>query len=194
MTLATEITFRDIAPSDAIEATIRKRAEKLVEFSERIVRCRIVVSAPHRRKQKGKIYQIKIELEVPGRNVVVGRKPGNVFAHEDVYVAIRDAFDAAQRQLQDRRRKQAGQVKSHEAPPHGRIAKLFREQGYAFLETPDGREYYVHRNSVLNDAFDKLEIGSEVRFVPERGAMGPQASSVQLVGKHHLGGFSKTKK
>lgn len=194
MTPPIDITFRDIAPSDAIEAAIRKRAEKLVEFWDSIVRCRVVVAAPHRHKHKGRIYEITIELDVPRDNVVVDREPGNVFAHEDVYVAIRDAFDAAQRQIQDRRRKLEGQVKSHEAPPHGRITKLFPEEGYAFLETPDGREYYVHRNSVLNDAFDQLELGSEVRFSPERGAMGPQASSVQLVGKHHLGDFPEAKK
>ena len=119
----------------------------------------------------------------------MNHEPGDQNAHEDIYVAIRDAFDVAKRQLRNAGRKKSGEVKSHETPPHGRVIRLFAAQGYGFIEAVDGREYYFHKNSVLNASFDKLEVGSEVRFAPEEGVEGPQARSVQAVGKHHLGDF-----
>jgi cold shock CspA family protein len=77
-------------------------------------------------------------------------------------------------------------VKAHETSPHARVAKLFPEEGYGFLETPDGREVYFHRNSVKDSGFDRLEIGTEVRFAEESGEQGPQASAVIIVGKRHV--------
>jgi cold shock CspA family protein len=194
MALPIDLTFKHIEPSEAIRSAIEEYAQKLPEFYPGLLRCRVVVSAPHRRHRKGKLFELRLELDVPGNNIVVNRRPGDMFAHQDVYVAIRDAFKAAERRLKEYRAKIDQEVKTHEIPPHGRITKLFREQGYAFVETPDGREYYVHRNSVLNNAFDRLEIGSEVRFTPERGEKGPQASSVHLIGKHRLGEFVEPKK
>ena len=194
MALPIDLTFRDIEPSDAVRSAIEEHAQRLPEFYPAILGCRVVVSAPHRHQHKGKLYQIRLEVDVPGNNIVVNRRPGDMFAHQDIYVAIRDAFKAAERQLKNYRAKLDQEVKSHETPPHGRITKLFREEGYGFLETPDGREFYLHRNSVLDDAFDRLEIGSEVRFAPERGEKGPQASSVHLIGKHSLGEFAEPKK
>lgn len=78
-----------------------------------------------------------------------------------------------------------GDVKPHEAPPHGRIASLDRERGSGRITTADGREIYFHRNSVINGRFEHFEPGMEVRFSEEAGDKGPQASSVYLVGKHH---------
>lgn len=183
-----QITFRDMDHSDAIEARIRERVAKLEEFCERITSCRVVVEAPHRHHAKGKLYNVRIDLIVPGGEVVVNREEHANHAHEDVYVAIRDAFDSAQRQLQDFVRRQRGDVKAHEPPDHGRVIRLFPEEGYGFIETPDGREIYFHRNAVLNDGFEKLEVGSEVRYVVAvgEGESGPQASTVKPVGKHHI--------
>ncbi|MEE9542924.1 MAG: cold shock domain-containing protein [Thermodesulfobacteriota bacterium] len=77
-------------------------------------------------------------------------------------------------------------MKIHEVQPHGRISELFTDEGYGTIESSDGMEIYFHRNSVLNADFDKLEIGTEVRFVEEAGEKGPQASTVKVIGKHHL--------
>jgi cold shock CspA family protein len=101
---------------------------------------------------------------------------------------LRDAFKAARRQLQDRQRVRRGDVKPHEVPPHGRIASLDRERGSGRIATPDGREIYFHRNSVRNASFDQLVPGVEVRFSEEAGDEGPQASSVHVIGKHHVVG------
>jgi len=180
------ISFRGMAPPQNIKERIEERVGRLERFFDRITSCRVVVSAPHRHHHKGKLYHVAISLGVPGGELVVNRDPAGKHAHEDVYVALRDAFNALQRQLRDHVRRKRGDTKTHEAPPHGRIARLF--DGYGFIETPDGREIYFHRNSVTNDSFDRLAAGAEVRFVAMDGESekGPQASTVSLLGKRHI--------
>ena len=173
-----QIAFRDFPRSEAVEADIRGQAAELEQFYERIQRCRVVVEMPHRRHQQGKLYTVRIDLTVPGQELVIGREPSQHHAHEDVYVAIRDAFNAAKRQLQDHARRERADVKRHEAMQEGRVAKLFPEPGYGFIETADGREVYFHRNSVLDGGFDQLVSGARVRFAEELGEKGPQASTV----------------
>ena len=92
-------------------------------------------------------------------------------------------FEAARKQLLEAVQKQRQQVKTHTVLPHGRITKLFAEEGYGFLEDLDGLQVYFHRNAVLNDQFDVLSVGSFVRFVLAQGEgkEGPQASTVELV-------------
>jgi cold shock CspA family protein/ribosome-associated translation inhibitor RaiA len=186
MQLPLQITFRDLPQSDALETAIREKAVKLEQFYDRIISCRVVIEAPHQHRHKGKLYHVRIDLTVPGGELVVNRAPGKRQAHEDAYVVIRDAFDAARRQLEGYARRQRGDVKTHEAPPHGRITELAAERGFGRIATTDGREIYFHRNSVVDAAFDQLEVGHEVRFTEESGDQGPQASTVQRVGKHHV--------
>lgn len=188
MELPLQITFRDIEPSTSIEANIREKALRLERFSDHIIACRVVVEMPHRRHHQGKLYHVRLDLTLPGGELVVSREPTAHHAHEDVYVAIRDAFDAAARQLEDYVRRQRGRTKAHEAPPYGRVVRLVPHQDHGFIETPDRREIYFHRNSVLDVGFDALKTGDEVRFVEESGEKGPQASTVHPVGKHHPAG------
>ncbi|MBI3915830.1 MAG: cold shock domain-containing protein [Betaproteobacteria bacterium] len=101
-------------------------------------------------------------------------------------MAIRDAFDAVRRQLEDYMRRQDRRVKAHEAPPHGRVVELYPAEGYGRIQTADGKLVYFHRNSLVDADFDKLETGAEVRFSEEQGELGPQASTVYVVGKHHI--------
>ncbi len=187
MQLPLQITFRGMAASAAVEDHIRRRAAELDRFYDRIMACRVVVEAAHRHQRKGRIHHVRVELTVPGGEIVVKRDPPEHHAHEDMNVTIRDAFDAARRQLEDHVRRSRGDTKVHELPDHGKVARLFPEQGYGFIATADGQEIYMHRNSVLNGGFDKLSVGDEVRFVvhPGEGEKGPQASTVTLIGKHH---------
>ncbi len=187
MQLPLQITFRGMDASDTIEGQIRQRAEELERFHGRIMACRVVVESTHRHHRKGRIYHVRVELTVPGGDIVVKRDPPEHHAHEEIHVAIRDAFDATRRQLEDHVRRSRGQTKAHELPDYGRIARLFPEQGYGFIATADGQEIYMHRNSVLDDGFDKLRVGDEVRYVthPSEGEKGAQASTVIAVGKHH---------
>jgi ribosomal subunit interface protein len=175
-------------PSAAVEAKVREKAEKLDQFHGHIMGCRVVIEQIANHHQQGKLFQVRIDVTVPGGEVVVSRDKGRNHAHEDVYVAIRDAFNAARRQLEDKSRRTRRDVKTHEVPPHGQVGEFYPQEGYGKIHTPDGREIYFHRNSVLNGGFDELSVGSEVRFVEEQGDMGPQASTVKPVGKHHITG------
>lgn len=183
-----QIEFRDIPPSEAVEAKIRQKAEKLDEFYEHIMTCRVMIEAPHGHHHQGRLYHVRIDLTVPNGEIVVNRSPKEHHAHEDAYVAIRDAFNAARRKLQDYARKQRGDVKRHETPPHGTVSELVPYENYGRIETMDGREIYFHRNSLVDGDFDALEMGDQVRFVEETGDNGPQASTVHLIGKHHVVG------
>lgn len=187
MQLPLQITFRGMDASDTIEGQIRQRAEELERFHGRITACRVVVESAHRHHRQGRIYHVRVELTVPGGDIVVKRDPPEHHAHEEIHVAIRDAFDATRRQLEDHVRRSRGQTKAHELPDYGRIARLFPDQGYGFIAAADGQEIYMHRNSVLDDGFDKLRVGDEVRYVthPSEGEKGAQASTVIAVGKHH---------
>ena len=181
-----QITFRGIPQSDSIKAAIEEKAKKLDQFYEKIMACRVMVEAPHSHHQHGRLYHIRIDITVPGGELVANRSPDKHQAHEDIYVAIRDAFDAAKRQLQSYNRRQKGKVKFHESPPHGHVTQLEPDQEYGRIETSDGRDIYFHRNSLVRGDFEKLEVGSEVRYVEEAGEDGPQASTVHVVGKHHV--------
>jgi len=188
MELPLQITFRHMDTSDAVAARIRERAAELERFFDRIMSCRVVVERRHPRRQQGNLFRVRVDLKVPGREIVVGRDPAAHHAHEDVYVAIRDAFDTTRRLLEDHVREARGDVKLHAVPDHGRIVRLLPEQNCGFIQSIDGNEIYFHRYSVTNGGFDKLEVGDEVRFVAQQAesAEGPQASTVVPLGRHHL--------
>ncbi len=175
-----QISFRGMSSSPSVEAQVRRRAAELLQFSDRVSACRVMLEAAHRRHRQGTIYHVRVDLTVPGGEVVVNREPGEDHAHEDLRVAIRDAFDAARRRLQDRMRRLNGQTKAHKPQSVGRIVRVFAERDYAFLETEDGEEVYVHRNAVVEGGFDRLRVGDRVRYVadPEEGEKGLQASTV----------------
>ena len=186
MQIPLQITFRHMERSDALEAKIREKAQKLEQFSEHIMSCRVTIDLEHKHHHQGKLYGVKIDITVPETEIIADRHPDKHHAHEDVYVALRDAFDAARRQLEDYVRKQRGKIKAHETVPHGKIKKLFPYKDYGLIETSDGREIYFHRNSIIDENFDNLTEGDRVHFSEEMGEDGPQASTVHLEGKHHV--------
>jgi ribosomal subunit interface protein len=188
MQLPLQITFRDMEHSDFIETKVRERAARLDRFFDHIMSCRVTIEAPHQHKHKGNIYHVKIDITVPGNEIVINKGSDKNHAHEDAYVVIRDAFDAATRKLEDYVRRLRGDEKTHEVRPHGTIAELFPEMDYGVISTPDGREIYFHRNSIIDEDFDNLEVGAAVHFHEVQGDKGPQASSVHIEGKHHIVG------
>ena len=117
MRIPLEVVFRNMDRSDAIEARVREKAERLERLSENITRCRVAVEAPHRHHHHGKLYKVGIEIGVPGKQLIINHAGPIDQAHEDVYVAIRDAFAAATRRLEDHLRIRRGNVKTHEPPP-----------------------------------------------------------------------------
>lgn len=107
-----QLTFHNIQSSAAVEEKIHEYVAKLERLYDRIISCRVVVDAPHQNHHKGKLYHIQIDLTVPNAEIVVNRNSSDETSHTDIYVAIRDAFDAAKRQLQDYVDLQRGDVKT----------------------------------------------------------------------------------
>lgn len=177
-----EISFRNLEPSPALKAQIDGEIERLERFFDGITSCHVMVEVPNLRHREGNLYHVRVEVRVPGTELVVSREPAAQQKREELPVAVTEAFDAMVRQLEDYVRKLRGKVKAHEELPQGRVARLFTYEGYGFIETSVGEEYYFHRNSVLGGDFDSLEIGSPVRFSVEEGVEGPQASAVRAQG------------
>lgn len=176
-----QITTRDVPHSEALESHIRQKAEKLETFYSNIIGCRVVIEVPHKHKHQGRTFDVRIDITVPGKELVVTRE-----ADEDVYVALRDAFGAAKRQLEDYGRRQRGDIKAHAPVLRGKVVRLIAEEEYGFIETPDGQELYFHRENLANINFDQLAEGSEVQFLEDIGSEGFQAKRVSA-GKRHAG-------
>jgi cold shock CspA family protein len=144
--------------------------------------CRVAVEASHHQSVRATLYHVRVDVTVPGGEVVAGSE-AMPHGSTDLATAVRDAFDAAGRRLQDHGKRRRGEVKLHEAPqPHGKVARFFPQQGYGFLTTEDGREVYFHEHAVLDGGFRRLSVGADVRFLEEEGQDGPQATTVVLVG------------
>jgi len=116
MQIQPQITFRDIEHSNALETAVHDKMAKLEQYYDQIVACHVVIESPHRRQHQGKLYNVHIDITVPQGKVVVSHDPQDNHAHEDAFVALRDAFNAAYRQLEDYQRRQRGDVKRHSQP------------------------------------------------------------------------------
>jgi cold shock CspA family protein len=170
-----------MAPSPALEARISELAQRLEKFSPDILHCSVVVDLPHKHAAQGRLYEVQIRISTRGAQIITNREHRERHSHEDVYIALRDAFRAARRQLEDHQRESRQAVKHHEPEASGWISELYPAEDYGRIATSDGRSLYFHRHSLVGADFEQLETGEGVRFVEESGADGPQASTVTLI-------------
>lgn len=208
MIIPVKVTFRNITSTPEVENEIRARTQKLEKFYAPITSCRVLIEASAGRRQKGNPFNVRIGLTVREGEIIVKRAPTLYPSRQDMgrermrkemetqpqrkhlKVAIREAFDAAARRLEDHARRRRSAVKTHEPAPEARVTQLFPVQGYGYIETRDGREIYFHANSVINNRFKALKLGSKVRFAEELGEKGPQASTVRLITKAQVAPFN----
>lgn len=176
MQVPLELSSRRITLSAALEADLKKRAARLERHYDRITSCRIALEQPSNHHNEGGPYRVRLDITVPGSEMVVDKEA------EDLNTAIREAFEAAERQVEEFSRRRRGEVKTSAGSPQGQVLRLFPEEGFGFIESAEGHEIYFHRNAVL-DGFENLRVGSEVRYAEEQGVEGPQASTVGRVGK-----------
>ncbi len=168
-------------PSEALEARVRELAHHLDHLSPDIMRCHVTIEAPHHHQRQGNLYEVHVDVTVPGAEIAASKMHHDQHSHEDPYVALRDAFRAVERQLEDFARERRQDIKHHESWPSGWISLLSPAEDFGRIESSDGRSIYFHRNSVVEADFDRLTTGTKVRFLEEAGERGPQASSVKLV-------------
>ncbi len=178
-----ELSFRNMEPSDFVAREVEEKAAKLEQFYDRITSCHVFVEAPHRHHRKGNRYSVRIEVRVPGTELAVNNRPGDVNAHEDIHVAIRDAFNAMQRQLVRWKAQAGGDVKAHEGPLQGRVVEIDADAGFGRISANDGSLVYFHRNAVVEADFSALKTGDPVELVVRAGESeaGPQASTVRPI-------------
>jgi cold shock CspA family protein len=179
-----ELTFHNMSSSESLEALIRERVEKLDRRHGRLIGCRVSVEALHQQHQSGNIYECHIIMSVPGRDLAVSREPHRAkqeYAHPDVRVSIREAFDAAERQLQDHKR----QIRTDTTSPSGsavtgQVTLIEPGADHGFILTNTGTQLYFHRDSVTNARFEDLRIGQLVHYVEEAGDAGPVATKIRV--------------
>lgn len=181
MRVPLQISFLGMDRSDAIEAVIHGKVDQLERLCAEIIACRVVVEVLQKHRHQGRPIGVRIDLTLPGQELVVNR-----VMHEDAYVALRDGFDDMKRQLEDAVRLRRGDEKLHPHQFHGEVVRLNDEDGFGFIRTPDGEEYYFSRENLAGARFEQIDIGTAVQFIVELAAQGPQAKRVS-VGKHHVG-------
>lgn len=188
MQVPMEVSFRNVSKTPEIEQLIAKKVAHLERICDNLISCRLAVEKPQKHQRHGNPYRVRIELRVPPKHeIVVENKPRKNPMHEGLHAVITDTFDTAENRLRKVMDKMEGRVKRHpDQEPMAIVEKVFKDEGYGFIWGLDGTEYYFHRNSVLNNDFDRIEKGTGVNFVPESGEKGPQASSVEIIDKPSL--------
>ena len=181
MKLPIQIRFVGMEPSEAVESAARKKAEKLDQFCPDIMSCRVSIEEAQKHQHQGRPFAVRVDVTVPDHELSVDR-----VHDEDVYVALRDAFDDMKRQVEDVVRRTRGQEKLHPTPLHGEVVRFGDEGRSGFIRTPDGDEYWFGPDNVSGVPFEHLTLGTEVQFIPEVAAQGRQAKRVSI-GKHHVG-------
>ncbi len=177
--LPVQINMRKTDDSPVLMEQIQKNAEKLTRYYKRITHCRVVIDYEQKNQHRGKIYNVKVELDIPGRELMVTRKKG-----EDVYVVARLAFEVMKRQLEEMARKRHGRTKTHAEVVFGHVTRLMPHDGYGFIEDVDGQEYYFSLTNVAFPNFEQLGVGDGVYFTA--GAIGDshQAQHISRAKNH----------
>lgn len=185
MQVEPEITFHGIQHSEYNDDYIQERIQRLERLTDDIIACRVVCEKPHRHHQKGNPYHVRVELTLPKHRDLVAKKEAGQQRPVELRTVIKEAFEAVEKQVKEVTARQRNQVKAHDGAdtPHALVVRINRDAGFGFIKSPLGDEYYFHRNSVLHSDFDRLEVGTEVRFDWEMGDEGPQATTVQIVNK-----------
>jgi cold shock CspA family protein/ribosome-associated translation inhibitor RaiA len=176
-----EITYHNMQPSDWIEAEIRERVGKLEKISDRLTGVRVSLELLHRQHRTGNIYEVHIDMTVPRDELVVSRtphRPKERYANADLRTSIREAFEAAERQLIEYKEQLRGDVKVHEPMFQGQVSQIDPGGEFGFILTNEGTQLYFHRNSLLEGEFEKLRRGDPVHYVASDGDTGPTAKKV----------------
>lgn len=173
-----DITLRDIPNSRAVEDRIKKKTDKIADFyADQVEFCKVTLGVAQKHKHQGKLFDVVLEVGVPGKVLVVNHKK-----NEDLYVLLRDSFQALMRQIEEHKERIRGYVKTHSAFLEGKISRLYKN--YGFIETPEGEEYYFDSTHLLAGGFDGLEEGSYVSFVEGKVGDSLQANQVAVIDIH----------
>jgi len=186
-----DITFHNLDTSPAIQEEIRDHIARLERIYDRITTCRVSVEADQNQHRTGKLYNVLVDLLVPGHELVVSREPHKAklrFASPDIHTSINEAFKSAERQLIDYKEQLRGDVKIHvdEQIFQGQVSQIDPAGEHGFILTNTGAQLYFHRNSVMNQKFEELRRGDAVHYVEAAGDTGPTAKKIWVGPDYHL--------
>jgi cold shock CspA family protein len=178
MSVRTTLSFQGVDRSPALEQAIAKRVDELAHLHPGLMHVHVAVSELGRHHHQGRHFSVHLDLRCKGD----GREFAVTHRHdEDPFVALRGAFDAAKRVLQDDVRRTRGLVKQHPPKREGHVARLDREGGFGFIEDPEGREFYFGRDNLAGGpVFDDLVPGQPVTFIEDYEGDAPQAKRVSV--------------
>jgi cold shock CspA family protein/ribosome-associated translation inhibitor RaiA len=183
MQVAPSIKFHGIERSRWVENYMAGRLRRLERYAEGVTSCHVTLSREQASQNKGNRYSVMVEVRIPPNHDLAVKKQKIVHAmHTQLPALINLAFGAIEKQLKKTAQLRRADVKTHNGEPRGLVEKL-NPEGYGFIRSFYNQEVYFHRNSVLHGDFERLSVGTEVRFEPEEGDEGLQASSVQIVAK-----------
>ncbi|WP_225766915.1 HPF/RaiA family ribosome-associated protein [Inquilinus sp. Marseille-Q2685] len=182
-----QLSFKNIEGSDAMKAMVRDRVDRLDRLYPNLSGCRVVIEAPHRPARGGARppLGIAVEAEIPGKPKIVVKDMEERRNSRDQAAVVNRSFDVVERKLDEASNIAQGEVKTHEAAGEtGTITRLFPEQSYGFVEAKAAGSLYFTRNAVVDGRFDELAVGMMVHLTRAtgEGPMGPQASSIRLLG------------
>ncbi len=208
MQVPPEISVKGFKMTPAVEKLLEKQIDRLEKVCDYITSVRVAIEKEQNRHQTGNPYRIRLDIRVPPNHELVTKHQSVI--HKDMRVppkneaepeaalnrlpklpkyevlstAIRNTFDSARRQLEKLVELQRKNVKNHpNNQVMGYVEKINRDEDYGFIRSNDGQQVYFHKNSTLHDEWERLQVGTGVRFVEEEGEKGLQASSLELVDK-----------
>jgi cold shock CspA family protein len=178
-----EISYNGLSSSAAVNDYIHERARHLERLSRDIVSCRVGIERTQHNHRVGNPLRVRVEINIPpGHDLVAVKERSDEELPNGLRTLVREVFEALEQQVRKIKERRRGEVKHHEEPT-ALVVRMDKHEGYGFLQSVEGEEYYFHKNSVLHGDFERLAIGTEVRFAENQGEEGPQASSVQIVNK-----------
>lgn len=190
MQVEPEIAFRDVPATDSHKDLILDGIERLEEIYPDLISCRTVVTDTTPDRRSGNVYRVRVEVSIPGRTIVVDPTDSAPDENRDVAQSINHAFHLARRRLKKAKDLQAGDVKTRQLPPHGRISRLLSDATgvrFGFLLSREGRQVYFQEAALVGLEYDELSIGDEVRFAAADGEEGLQATSVTPLDRKDIG-------
>lgn len=185
MNVPLEISYRGVESSEYLDKAIRQGVAKLERHCDHLSSCRVAIERTQHHQRSGQRYRVRIDLTVPPRHeLTVSREPSEGSLHTDLVAEIREAFDAAERQVKQLSARQHGDVKVHpQQETQAVVEEIDAGNDHGFARTLDGQRVYFHRHSVLHREFEQLSPGTGVRLRVHQGEKGLQASSVQITDK-----------
>lgn len=170
-----QITFHNIQNSEAVEEYVQDKLKKLDTLFADIISCHVTIELPHKHHHQGKQFNVRVNLSVPGDEIIVNRDH-----HEDIFIALREAFDAVKRQLEDYIHLIRSEVKTHTLEHIGHVSRISQKEGFGFILGEDATERYFHKDNVKSPNFEHLKKGDKVRFIDEPSSEGLQAKRVSV--------------